>query len=171
MRRICITGTQGTGKTTLATALSSALGLALAPEAAREVAQTWQLASMDDLAPVDVGRFHAAILDRQLAWLAADAEFVTDRGVLDTAAHIAFLAPDEALFARARAAMSGYSHVLYLPPEFEPPDDGFRRRDPEWAARQDAAIRELLAEWSVPFTSVRGSVDERLLAALAVIGA
>lgn len=118
---IGITGSAGSGKTTLATALAERLGRCFVPEAMRD-----RLAAGFDLHRLTRAGHRALLADdatdlaRRLA--VPDAQLVTDRTPLDMAAFwlsngygVDDPAATEALLGRAVCAMADYRRVVLLP--------------------------------------------------------
>lgn len=49
----------------------------------------------------------------------------------------------------ARRQSEKYTHILYLPPRFPPPEDGFRWTDPDYQKQIDRLMRMTLYEWDL----------------------
>jgi hypothetical protein len=88
--RIAFTGPSGTGKTTLARAVSERYGIPLCPVGSRSVAEAMGLSN-----PYDVDRlglrseFQRRLLGEKASWEARHERFVTDRTQLDNLAYAA----------------------------------------------------------------------------------
>jgi len=153
---IGITGSAGTGKTTLATALAERLGHHLVPEVMRE-----RLAAGFDLHRLTREGYRLLLTDdatdltRRLA--AQDSPVVTDRTPLDMAAFwlsngygVDDPAATEALLARAICAIADYRQVILLPWGTVPlTDDGVRSANP-WLQLHFQTIIEGLCRRYVP---------------------
>jgi hypothetical protein len=63
----------------------------------------------------------------------------------------------------------GYDQVFYLPVEFSVADDGYRLIDPKYQLAVDRALKTVLESWHQNYTEIRGTKDERLAQALALI--
>lgn len=55
----------------------------------------------------------------------------------------------EAYYQQARSRAQMYSHVVYVPPMFEPVDDGFRWTDKDYQKQIDRIVRMTLFEWNL----------------------
>lgn len=69
----------------------------------------------------------------------------------------------------AQHAMRTYRAIFYLPIEFPVVDDGVREDDVAFQKSIDERILSLLRRYSIPFTTLRGSVDERASTSMQVI--
>lgn len=155
--RIALIGPGGSGKTTLATALSDRLGLPLIDEtfrtARRLVAQCNTPESERPRLEQETGLTH------QVDWEVRyrDSGFVADRSIYDYMIYsdlrgITWPAADpqhsQALSGMARRwwrEIGGYTLVVYVPPfsDAPPEDDGFRFTDPGFVERERWAFRVL----------------------------
>lgn len=176
--RIAITGAHGTGKTTLAQALSEKLGLPLIAERARLVAEEMGVKTCEDLLrnPRLARQFQERVLEEQIkAQLAHPQGFVSDRCTLDCIAYWNLYLGDGSdagrYFFKARLhAFRGLDAVVYVPPDVLSGGDGFRLSGRH--AEVDACIRRevgLLRECSgerVLCLLEEVGLSERLAAAL-----
>lgn len=178
-RRIALTGSHGTGKTTLANALvadlaAKGLTAASVPEVPREVCT----AAGDP----EFFRRENNSLTRQITLLYGQPVFerraeasgpsvvVCDRTVLDHWAYTTALFADalrgdgldKVLASFTSSYMPSYDLIAYVPIEFGPVDDGTREGDVLFQQQIDQRIRDLLGEFAVNHLVVRGSVGERL---------
>ncbi|QJE72175.1 ATP-binding protein [Aerophototrophica crusticola] len=155
--RIGITGSAGTGKTTLAEALAGALGVPLVPEAMRALLK----AGFDFHSLTREG--HRALIRQQADDLAAvlardKGGLVTDRTPLDFAAFWlanGYQVDDEpgteALLARAVAAMADFTLVVVTPwGELPLGDDGVRSRNPWHQLQFQELVEGLCRRWLPP---------------------
>ncbi|MEW6771820.1 MAG: ATP-binding protein [Bacillota bacterium] len=132
--RIAITGAHGTGKTTLARALSKELGLPLISEQARLVAKEMEINSCEDLLrnPELAREFQERVLEEQIrAQLAHPQGFVSDRCTLDCIAYWNLYLGDGSdagrYFFKARLhAFRRLDLIVYVPPLVLSGGDGFR---------------------------------------------
>jgi nicotinamide riboside kinase len=185
-RRIALTGSHGTGKTTLANALVGHLTAAgttatSVPEVPRQVCT----AAGDP----EFFRREKNSLVRQLTLLfgqpvferRAEAEgpdvVVCDRTALDHWAYTIALFSDElrresldqVLAAFICSYMPSYDLIAYIPIEFAPVDDGTREGDIAFQQQIDQCIQDLLAKFAIEHIVVRGTVEDRLAQLLAAI--
>lgn len=173
--RIAITGAHGTGKTTLARALSKELGLPLIAERARLVAEEMGVNSCEDLLrnPRLARKFQERVLEEQInAQLAHPQGFVSDRCTLDCIAYWNLYLGDEGAgryFFKARLhAYRRLDLIVHVPPLVLSGGDGFRLG---WHhVKVDTCIRRelsLLRRRGVKVLSLEGvGLDERLAAVL-----
>lgn len=173
--RIAITGAHGTGKTTLARALSKELGLPLISEQARLVAAEMAVRTCEELFqdPNLAREFQERVLEEQInAQLAHPEGFVSDRCTLDCIAYWNLYLGGEGAgryFFKARLhAYRRLNLIVYVPPVVLPGGDGFRLGGHH--AEVDACIRRelsLLRQRSGKVLSLEGiAPGERLAAVL-----
>lgn len=132
--RIAITGAHGTGKTTLARALSEKLGLPLIAEQARLVAEEMGVKTCEELLQNSklARQFQERVLEEQIrAQLARPEGFVSDRCTLDCIAYWNLYLGDGSdagrYFFRARLhAFRRLDLIVYVPPLVLSGGDGFR---------------------------------------------
>jgi nicotinamide riboside kinase len=175
--RIGITGSHGTGKTTLAKALAEQTGLPLIEEQARYVAQKLGITSIKSLRD-DQNRganFQWGCLNQQLQ-VEKRQHFVSDRTTIDNAVYWlkyhAHRWPSEAsnyYYQRALGNVKNYDLIIYVPPEFPPEDDGFRGTDRGQQLEVDIYIRAFLALTEPSFITVKGTMEQRLKEAISAI--
>ena len=55
----------------------------------------------------------------------------------------------ESYYHLARSQSTKYTHIIYVPPMFAPPDDGFRWTDADYQQQIDRLIRMTLYEWQL----------------------
>ena len=131
--RIAITGASGTGKTTLAKAISEKFGIPLNPVGARSVALEM---GFDNPYDVDAAgkrvEFQRRLFEAKRAWELAHDSFVIDRGYLDNltycALHMAEHLEDDAIEV-FKQAMGRYHIVLCLSAaSFQDLSDGIRKQ-------------------------------------------
>ena len=152
--RIAVTGVDGTGRTTLAQALSKELDIPYIEDQTRTrvYALGYQtIYELPDSVAVRLRLFNDLI--RRCAEMPA---FASDGSVIDWFAqwqrwewnHIA-PAQSEALYRQAKQSAVTYTHVIFLQPSFQPPYDGFRWLEPNHRAQVTRLIRALIAEWGL----------------------
>ncbi len=168
MSRIAIVGSFSTGKTTLAEAVAPKLGLPLLPEVAREIAALGF--KLDKDATVET---EALIFMRQYYNEMTHDGFVADRSMLDALAYASWVLEhqerrkefalwDACLDIARHHLRSNYTQVFYLPIEFGIVPDGLRPDDPDFQADIDRRILELLHSHDIRYSTLTGSVSERL---------
>jgi nicotinamide riboside kinase len=170
MPRIAIVGSFSTGKTTLAEAASARLELPLLPETAREVAALGFKLDKDATPEVET-----LIFLKQLHNELTHPDFVGDRSLIDVMAYAGWVLDNQPQPPRREIALweecvriarfhlrSQYTHVFYLPIEFDIVPDGLRPLDPAFQKEIDKRMIALLEENAISFGTLRGSVQERL---------
>jgi hypothetical protein len=168
MRRIAIVGSFSTGKTTLAEAAAPKLGLPLLPEVAREIVDLGF--KLDKDATVET---ETLIFLRQYYNEMTHPEFVGDRSLVDVMAYAAWVLEnqerrkefalwDTCIDIARHHLRSQYTDVFYLPVEFGIVPDGLRPMDPEFQADIDGRLLHLLDAYDVKYSTLTGSVEERL---------
>lgn len=155
--RIGITGSAGTGKSTLAAALARALGVPHVPEAMRGMLEAgFDFHDLTRQGHMDLLRRQTDDLSRRLA--AAPGGLVTDRTPLDFAAfwlsngyHVDDPAATAALLERAVAAMADYTAVILLPwGRFTPAADRVRSQNPWLHLHFQTVMEGLCGRWIAP---------------------
>lgn len=167
-KRIAVVGSFSTGKTTLAEAAAPVLGLPLLPEVAREIVGLGF--KLDKDATVEA---ETLIFLRQYYNELVHAEFCADRSLIDSLAYAQWVLEhqerrkefamwDACLDIARHQLRSNYSHIFYLPVEFDIVPDGLRPLDPEFQADIDGRIVHILESNDLPVEVLKGSVEERL---------
>jgi nicotinamide riboside kinase len=176
MKRIAIVGSLSTGKTTLAEEAAPKLGLPLLPEVAREIANLGF--KLDKDATVET---ETLIFLRQYHNEMTHPEFIGDRSLIDVMAYASWVLEhhewrkefalwDTCLDIARHNLRSQYTDVFYLPIEFGIVPDGLRPLDPEFQQDIDRRIVRLLETYDVKYSTLTGSVPERLDALLEAVG-
>ena len=173
---IVVTGSENTGKTTLAAQLAAALGTAWVPEYARAYAElAHRPLTADDVAPIAIGQRAAedrGVAEWRLRW-GANAEWpplVLDTDLISTtvyAEHYNGACPEWIMHA-ARVRMG--SLYLLCEPDLPWSPDGVRDR-PTAREQLHAAFRDRLRAYGATVAQIRGSGDARLLAAMSAVAA
>ncbi len=174
--RIAIVGSFSTGKTTLAEAVAPKLDLPLLPEVARQIAA--EGFKLDKDATVET---ETLIFLRQYYNEMINPEFVGDRSLIDALAYAGWVLEhqqrrkefalwDACLDIAAHTLRSNYTHVFYLPIEFDIVPDGLRPIDPEFQQDIDRRIVEILRGHDIRHATVTGSVDDRVQRLLETVG-
>jgi NadR type nicotinamide-nucleotide adenylyltransferase len=167
LRRICVTGPESTGKTTLARRLAEALSTVWVPEASRLYAERIDRPlDASDVTPI--AREHVRLADQGSAAAVASgaSTLVLDTDLVSTIVYSRFyydmVPPWIARAERIRRA------DLYLLCDVDVPwiADGVRDQPAEREAMFDRFLRALLRR-GARFTIIRGDWDARWLTALA----
>lgn len=169
-RRIAIVGSFSTGKTTLAEAGAQKLGLPLLPEAAREVAALGFKLDKDATPETE-----AFIFLKQLYNEMVHPQFIGDRSLMDVMTYAGWVLDNQewrkemAIWEQCLAIAkhnlrSQYSHVFYLPIEFDIVPDGLRPLDPAFQKEIDERMLHILDDNSIDYQTLTGSVEARLSA-------
>jgi predicted ATPase len=153
--RIVITGASGVGKTTLVEALAPLLCLPIIPELARQMCVDMGYAKIGSIP--DQIDFKKQVLQKQIEEENRLGSFVSDRSTIDCWAlwqrwniNDAMTYDTEAYYEQARTqAASGYTHIIYIPPMFACPEDGFRWTEPDYQKQIDRNVRMTLYEWNL----------------------
>jgi NadR type nicotinamide-nucleotide adenylyltransferase len=165
VRRVVITGSECTGKTTLARELAGALGTAWSAEYARQYATSVQRPLTEaDVLPIMRGQLS---LENEALTHARGGTVVHDTDLLSTlvyARHYYGDSPDE-LEALVRTRMP--AATLLLAPDLPWVADGVRDQ-PQQRAEIHALFVDTLHEFGRSFVTIAG--DDRLAAALATVG-
>lgn len=66
--------------------------------------------------------------------------------------------------------LSLYSHIFYLPIEFDLVKDGTRSEDVSYRKKIDELILQILTKHNIKYYELNGSVKQRVVDALAIIG-
>lgn len=152
--RIVLTGASGVGKTSLALLLGESLGVEIIPELARELCHQMGYQSPTEIP--DRQQFRNAVLEAHIRAENAHDAFVADRCCIDAWVMwqrwqicSAMTFDTEAYYDKCRKQSERYTHVIYVPPLFEPADDEFRWTDKDYIKQMDRLTRTTLYDWSL----------------------
>lgn len=165
--KIAITGSFGTGKTTLANHVAEAKGFTLLPEVARVMAEEGYKLDKEITAEIE----HEMFL-RQVALECHQGPYISDRCLVDLLAYSAVLFENdfELLWTISRALRDAkYDVIIYLEPEFPIENDGVRSTDGEFQKIIDDRIKSILKGLNLTHHKVSGSREERLSQVLKII--
>lgn len=190
--RIIFMGSHGTGKSTLANALSGVLEMPVVESVAREFFKDWKYLEDCEMVNPKAGRVRTAETKQNIIcsmsrwdfmrWVNADVPMIMTRCPLDTLAY-GFADPlvsDNLMNTNLEVLKESQefckaierSLFIYLPIEFAIEDDGVRPTDKMYQKKVDACMRKLMYEFHITPLVVTGSVEERLEAILIkVLGA
>ncbi len=169
--KIGILGAQGTGKTTLAEALSKELEYPLIPEIVRGVLKDMGMSSPRELKgnPEKGRKFQMACLYRQIEEEGKHKNFVSDRTTIDNAAYWmkwhAHKNPSHVnteYYQTAWENAKKYDLLVYVPPEIPLVDDGCRSTDKDYQEEMAWLIGVLLYVWGKYRITVTGSLETRV---------
>ncbi len=154
MKRIIVTGASGVGKTVLVDGLAPQLGLATIPELGRSLCESMGYKRIGEVP--DQEDFKRRVLDAQIAEEDGLTEFISDRSTLDCwvlwqrwSICSAMTYDTESYYRRARTQAEKYTHIIYVPPMFPPPEDDFRWTDADYQKQIDRLLRMTLYEWEL----------------------
>jgi energy-coupling factor transporter ATP-binding protein EcfA2 len=164
-KRIIVTGASGVGKTTLVEMLAPLLSLSVIPELARQICGEMGYQRIGDIP--DQEAFKWKVLQAQIEQENALDSFISDRSTLDSWVlwqrwNIcqAMSYDTERYYEAAYNQAQKYTHIIYVPPMFEPVDDGFRWTDKDYQKQIDRLIRMTIFEWRLtPGSYVIQSAD------------
>ena len=154
MKRIIVTGASGVGKTVLVERLAPLLKLAIIPELGRAICENMGYKRIGEVP--DQEGFKLRVLDAQIAEEDRLREFISDRSTLDCWVLwqrwnicSAMTYDTESYYLRSRSQSHKYTHVIYVPPMFPPPEDDFRWTDTDYQKQIDRLVRMTLYEWEL----------------------
>jgi nicotinamide riboside kinase len=154
--RIIVTGASGVGKTTLVEKLAPLLNLKVIPELGRQICEEMGYKYIGEIP--DQEDFKNKVLDAQIAAEnSLDSEgFIADRSTIDCWVLWqrwnlcqAMTYNTESYYERSFQQSKIYTAIIYIPPMFDPPDDGFRWTDKDYQKQIDRLIRMTLYEWNL----------------------
>lgn len=167
--RIAFTGASGVGKTSLAIEVAAELELPVIPELARDLCRSRGFSRIGEIP--DQEGFKREVLELQIAREDELGSFVADRAVLDCWVLwqrwnicTAMTYDTENVYRLSRMQTQRYSHLVYIPPMFEPPEDDFRWTEPDYQRQVDRLIRMTLYEFGLldrTLTLTASSLSER----------
>lgn len=169
-KRIVITGASGVGKTTLEELLAPSLGLSVIPEIARVICGERGLKSPAEVP--DQQAFRNDVLQRQVETEKSLGSFISDRSTIDCWVmwqrwHLcsAMTYDSESYYEKCRKQAETYTHIIYVPLMFQPPEDSFRWTEPDYLKQLDRLTRLTLYDWSLldrTYTICSDNQSERL---------
>ncbi|MBP7860858.1 ATP-binding protein [bacterium] len=173
MPRILVTGSGSVGKTTLVKSLAPELSLNAIDEMARALCARLGFAQMGDVCEDEQEHFKIKVLSEQIAREEELKSFITDRGALDCwvlwqrwQLCKAMTFTSEAYYKMALAQSNKYTHIIFVPPLFEPVDDGFRWIDKDYLNQIDRMTKLAIYDFGLEkktYTIQESSLEGRLL--------
>jgi nicotinamide riboside kinase len=131
--RIALSGSGGTGKSTLAGEISKRYGIPLIPEYAREVALEMKIENIRKMSPDMSFEYQCQILERKISEEDKHETFIADRSTVDTMAYYLRWCSREiddtknkAYVDRCVERLKTYDQIIVLPPIIPLEADGFR---------------------------------------------
>ena len=153
-KRLIAIGSSGVGKTTLVESLAPLLSLSVIPELGRALCFEMGYERIGEIE--DQEGFKQKVLDAQIEEEEKLGSFISDRSTIDCWVLwqrwnlcSAMTYTSEAYYQKARKQADKYSHIIYIPPMFEPEDDGFRWCDKDYQQQIDRLVRMTLYEWDL----------------------
>ncbi len=166
---IAIIGTHGTGKTTLAKALSAVLDIPVIEECARNH-------DIKHATPEKYIEIQKDILFEQIIAESKYQNYISDRSTIDNLAYWIHSCAPMADTATIRSYIKisldnakNYTDIFLLVPEFYPRDDGFRDTNIIYQLQIAETINTILHLNQISHHVLTGSVNERLQRALDII--
>lgn len=177
MTRIAVSGSHGTGKTTLVNRLADIYNLSVINEQAREVhslgfvinedvnLSVELLMLMRQMAMEENDPWHRFIVDRSLMDYIAYSEQITELSVIDSAL---LNSMKDMIYAYMKQR---YNVIFYLPIEFELEEDDVRAQDVIYQEKIDKSLRSHYQSASIPIVTLTGNLEARVSMARSVMKA
>jgi predicted ATPase len=153
-KRIIVTGASGVGKTTLVEMLAPLLSLSVIPELGRKLCYDLGYERIGDIPEQE--DFKRKVLEAQIDAENASGSFISDRSTIDCWVLwqrwnicSAMTYDTESYYNKAREQAQRYTHIIYVPPMFEPVEDGFRWTEPDYQKQIDRFVRTTIYEWQL----------------------
>lgn len=182
INRVILIGAHGTGKSTLANALSKVCGMPVVESVAREFFKDWKYMEDNDI--IDPRMPQSNIVNTKqnilcsmsrwdfMRWVNAKVPCIMTRCPLDTIAYaMADSKVNGKMIENNLEILQKYedfnnaikrSLFVYLPIEFALEDDGMRPTDKDFQKNVDGAMRSLMYDFKITPLVVTGSVEERV---------
>ncbi len=161
-------------------ALAPLLMLPVIPELGRALCQNMGYERIGDIPQSEQENFKRLVLEAQIERETELKTFISDRSAIDCWVLwqrwnicSAMTYDSEAYYDLARGQSPHYSHVIYIPPMFAPPEDGFRWTDLDYQKEIDRLVRMTLYEWDLlprTLTLKSQSHDARIKETLSWVG-
>ncbi|CAN5395402.1 hypothetical protein BH11CYA1_BH11CYA1_03790 [soil metagenome] len=153
-KRIIVIGASGVGKTTLVEALTPLLALPVIPELGRKLCLEMGFQYPGEIPDQEL--FKCKVLEEQINQENKLENFVSDRSTVDAWVLWqrwnlcqAMTYDSEGYYQKARQQSALYTDIIYIPPMFEPSDDGFRWTDLDYQKQIDRLVRMTLYDWQL----------------------
>tara|TARA_Y100000310_G_C20645676_1_gene796399 strand:- start:312 stop:875 length:564 start_codon:yes stop_codon:yes gene_type:complete len=175
--RIAIVGTYCSGKSTLANCISQEYRLPLSGDALEiELGELFPEKRFDELTSQEALLVCARGLRRRQKIESNGGSFISDASTISELAY--YLSARETIFndpldfpslvKNYSAHSQIYTHVLYLPLEIEFEQNKHRPNNPELRSAIDRKIPEVIRSREIPFTTISGSLPERMKAVASI---
>lgn len=175
MRKVAVSGSHGTGKTTLLRALATMAGesLVVVDEVPRVLARMaadpgYLQREANTFNRQTVIKMGQVALETEAGSSPTSSLILTDRTVVDHLAYTKFLFADELktpegelLEESVRLWTKTYSAIFVLRPEFPPVDDGTRESDESFQHDIDRLIVEYYSLWDIETVELSGTTENR----------
>ena len=153
-KRIIAIGSSGVGKTTLVESLTPLLSLQVIPELGRAICKEMGFERIGEIE--DQEGFKQKVLATQIEEEEQLGSFISDRSTIDCwilwqrwNLCSAMTFTSEAYYQKSKQQATKYTHIIYIPPMFDPEDDGFRWCDKDYQQQIDRLVRMTLYEWNL----------------------
>jgi AAA domain len=134
--------------------LAPLLSLPIIPELARQMCESLGYKYIGEIP--DQEEFKRKVLAAQIESESRAKRFVSDRSTIDSWVlwqrwniGQAMSYDTEDYYNQARLQAQSYTHVILIPPMFDPVDDGFRWIDKDYQKQIDRLVRMTLYEWNL----------------------
>ena len=124
------------------------------PEVARALCH--QMGYQNPTEIPDQQRFRQIVLEQQIEMEINVPSFVADRCAIDCwtlwqrwQICSAMTFDSENYYDRCKRQSESYTHVIYIPPMFTPPEDAFRWTEPDYVKQMDRLTRLTLYDWKL----------------------
>lgn len=165
MKRIILTGAQGTGKTTILNHFKEQ-GMNCITEVVRNLAK--EGVKINEMGDEEGQR---KIFDTYVDLLSQKESYISDRGLTDVMAYTMYLNKGsnmDSLFfeqmIKLQVFMDDNKDIIYcyFPIEFAVVNDGVRSMDEEFRKKVDVNIKKILEVNKIPYHTITGTVEERI---------
>lgn len=167
-KRIAIVGTYCSGKTTLAEIISDKYNLKLSGDAFKlEIDQNFTGKSFNNLNDDEAMLIAVRAFKRRQKFERENTSFISDAGFISELAYYLSSINNEkpifpSLIKNNLEHSEIYTDVLYLPMEIEFKQDNYRPNNLKLRKNIDDKIKEILNDKKISFTTISGSVSERV---------
>lgn len=148
--RIALTGSSGTGKTTLATFIAETFGIPYNPVGSRSVAKDMGFDSPYDVdAAGQRAEFQRRLVTEKCRWESETPAFVSDRTTMDNLVYTMLhdvRSIDQELLQDAITGLGRYTHIFYCPVNVfcRPGDDNARVKEMVYHTLYDTTVKAMV---------------------------